>query len=58
MHMNTALSDPQTGLRVYISIHLVNPGDEWKIRGRVGTYLEKLLSSTEDFEIRESELKA
>jgi hypothetical protein len=59
MHLDTTLSDPQTGLRELIDTHIVNPGGEWKFRGRVGAYLEKLLkSSTENFEIHESESKA
>jgi hypothetical protein len=59
MHLDTALSDPQTGLRELIYTHIVKPGDEWKLRGRVGAYLEKLLkSSTENFKTCESESKA
>jgi hypothetical protein len=33
MHLDTALSDPQMGLRELIYTHIVNPGDEWKFRG-------------------------
>jgi hypothetical protein len=59
MHLDTALSDPQTGLREFIYTYIVKPGDEWKFRGRVGAYLVKLLkSNTEDFEIHESQSKA
>ena len=59
IYLDTALSDLQTGLRELIYIYIMKPGDEQKLRGRVGAHLEKLLkSSTENFKTFESESKA